>query len=218
MTNEEKRSWLSAAHVVSAVASFSTVVISYWAVQNALAETKAARTAVADQRAHAIKVFEASQAARLAFDRMTTRTRIMQTVEGWDIARTADGMAAPQSPEFGTIRNFGPGAALNCSAEFTVVEINGERLADQQVSSVTCAPMNILPNGSAHVYALPPCITDDKERSVRFATGHVTFTCYTNAGEKMSSVQEVDIRPDYENGTLVMLFRGPRFIDHFGWL
>jgi hypothetical protein len=210
--------WRDAVPVVSALATLATVGISLWALQNALYETKAARSEAAAQRAHADKVFEASQTARLAFDRLTTRTSIQKTTDGWDIVRGSDGAAAPQHPDFGTIRNFGPGAALNCSAEFTVMEINGERLDKHQVSSVKCSPMNMLPNGAAHVYALPSCVANDQAKSVRWAKGYVTFTCYTNAGKKETSSQKVHIQPDYEKETVLLIFEGPEFLNNGAWL
>lgn len=206
------------APVVGAVAAAVAAIVSCCGFFYAREEARAGRSEMAAQRAHTEKVLEASQAAMLAFDRMTTRTSIQQTADGWDIVRGPDGVAAPQHPDFGTIRNFGPGVALNCSAELTVMEINGEQLAKHQISTVKCSPMNILPNGAAHVYALPSCVVDDKDKAIRWAKGYVTFTCYTNAGKKKTSSQKVEILPDYEKAVLTLIFEGPEFIDNGAWL
>jgi hypothetical protein len=204
--------------LLSAIASAVAAVVSCTGFFHAREEARASRTEMAAQRAHAEAVFKASQAARLAFDRMTTRTSIQKTTDGWDIVWGPDGVASPQNADFGTICNFGPGVALNCSAEFIVMEINGERLTEHQVSSVKCSPMNILPNGAAHVYSLPNCVANDKAQAVRWAKGYVTFTFYTNAGKKETSSQKVEIRPDYEKGILLLIFEGPEFIDNGDWL
>jgi|GEM_PF-6559254 len=209
---------LPLAPLISATAAAVAAVVSCSGFFYAREEARASRAAMAEQRIHDKAVFEASQAARLAFDRMTTQTKIQPTADGWDISRELDGAPAPQPDDFGTIRNFGPGVALNCSAEFTVIEINGERLAADQVSSVKCSPMNILPNGAAHVYSLPSCVANDKDRALRWAKGHVTFTCFTNAGKKETSSQKVHIQPDYEKGAVLLIFEGPEFLDHGGWL
>lgn len=206
------------APLISAVAAAVAAIVSCCGFFYAREEARAGRLEMAAQRAHAIKVLEASQAAMLAFDRMTTRTSIQQTADGWDIVRVDDGAAAPQHPDFGTIRNFGPGMALNCSAEFTVMEINGEQLTKHQISTVKCSPMNIMPNGAAHAYALPSCVANDKDKAVRWAQGYVTFTCYTNAGKKETSSQKVRIQPDYEKGTVLLIFEGPEFLDNGAWL
>ena len=204
--------------LISAVASAVAAIVSCYGFFYAREEARAGRAEMAAQRAHAEKVFEASQAVRLAFDRMTTRTSIQKITDGWDILRGADGVAGQQHPDFGTIRTFGPGVALNCSAEFTVMEINGERLAKHRVSTAKCSPMNIQPNGSAHVYSLPSCVADDKDMTLRWAKGYVTFTCYTNAGKKETSSQKVHIQPDYEKGTVLLIFEGPEFLDNGAWL
>ena len=204
--------------MISVLGSLATAFISLLALQNAQYETKNARVEAAAQRAHAEKVLEASQGAMLAFDRMTTRMSIQQTVDGWDIVRGPDGVAAPQHPDFGTIRNFGPGVALNCSAEFTVTEINGKQLAKNHLSTTKCSPMNILPNGAAQVYALPGCLENDKANAVDWAKGYVMFTYYTSAGKKKTSSQKVEIHPDYEKGVVLLIFEGPEFLDHGAWL
>lgn len=213
-TNNSAPQWLA---TISTFAALATSLISYNALQNSIQESQAARSEAAAQQAHAEKVFESSQAAMLAFDRMTTRTNIRLTADGWDIARMADGVAAPQSPDFATVRNFGPGAALDCTAVIRVTEINGEKLAQAQTRSTKCSPMNIPPNGTSHVYALPDCIANDTAKEVRWAKGEITFTCFTTNKKKVTTTQTIQALVNYEERYVNFIYEGPSFIDNGSW-
>jgi len=214
-TSNSAPQWLA---TISTFASLATALVSYNALQNSIQESQAARSEAAAQQAHAEKVFESSQAAMLAFDRMTTRTNIRLTADGWDIARMADGVAAPQSPEFATVRNFGPGAALDCTAEFKIMEVNGQRIQKPESMSVKCSPMNISPNGTSHVYALPECIANDSAKEIRWIKGTVTFTCFTTNKKKVTTTQTMQAHVNYDERHVTFIYEGPSFIDHFGWL
>lgn len=218
MTSDESRTWWDVAPAVGAVGSLFTAGISLIALQNSLYETKAARAEAAAQRAHAEKALEATQAAMLAFDRATNIMKIQRAADGWEIARGPDGIAIPQHPLFATVRNFGAGVALNCSAQFVILEIDGEPHPKEENSPIKCSPMNILPNGESHVYALPTCVANDKANRIRCAKGYVSFTCHTASGKRETSSQKVEIRPDYDNATVTFVFEGPEFIDNWTWL
>lgn len=217
--SENERPHVGLQNLASAATCFMAL-ISYFTLSLAFKEAHESRQDSRERREHERKMLEATHDAFLAFDRMSNYVSIQKTQTGWDINRLPDGSVGKQHPMFPTIRNFGPGLALNCSMEYEIAEINGARLKAPEVTVTMCSPMNILPNGDCHVYAIPKCIANDKDEVIRIAKGYIKFTFNLADGTRKTSSQELLVQPEYggAQSRLYVNLEGPKFLDHSaGW-